>query len=663
MLNRRQLLLASATGIALTAQSPPENLNSQSVAGGKRRLNLGLSGVAYYIGFCPFLNWQKMASTPVLNRSAKENISGRAAFDAGYFDPVTGEIANPAPPDLQKADCIFYAAPGGGNLAGGYNFSGMRWTIEWDGSAVCVINGLTRGGSQSINNKRAFGTFTFGENPGNTWTTFTITNRNDPPRNIRIYQSRYTANVAAGETFNPDWLAQIQTFGVLRLMGWMSTNGDATTDFTQVADENYFRWGTGLTETSDFGPKGGAPLSLLCKLANLTRCNIHVNIPHRATDKFVKSFAEHFRDHLDPGIVVTFEYSNECWNFAFEQTRYCLTQGSSIWGTADGARYAKWYGYRSAQCMKIIHDAFLNRSRWRGCLATQTVNTNVTTSALIGISHYRTQNSSNAKPLAISDLFNEIAVTGYFGDVQPSCHLGDVTRSNPAMVTSPGHGYSNGQRLKLFAATGMTELNNTFVIVANSTKDTYELRGVDSTSYKPFARDNRNYAHPAAIFELMDASSKLVATDPRNYPTKYTHFNNVVATSCLNGQEAAFRTNVSVASLREKYWPAQKAIADANGLELTQYEGGLHFVGDAYLSGFGGQPEFNEYLFALGYSVQIGAVYAAMYEAFFKAGGRYPSKFVEGGFSSQFGTWAGLRFIPGDEGNPVWIATRRANEG
>jgi len=52
-----------------------------------------------------------------------------------------------------------------------------------------------------------------------------------------------------------------------------------------------------------------------------------------------------------------------------------------------------------------------------------------------------------------------------------------------------------------------------------------------------------------------------------------------------------------------------------------------------------------------------------MYDAFFGIGGRYPSKFVEGGQTSRYGTWAGMRFIPGDEGNPVWRAVRRANDG
>jgi hypothetical protein len=51
-----------------------------------------------------------------------------------------------------------------------------------------------------------------------------------------------------------------------------------------------------------------------------------------------------------------------------------------------------------------------------------------------------------------------------------------------------------------------------------------------------------------------------------------------------------------------------------------------------------------------------------MYAAFFQLGGHYPAKFVEAGQTSQWGTWAGMRFIPGDEDNPVWVATRNANE-
>src|SRR5208282_6245649 len=122
-----------------------------------------------------------------------------------------------------------------------------------------------------------------------------------------------------------------------------------------------------------------------------------------------------------------------------------------------------------------------------------------------------------------------------------------------------------------------------------------------------------------------------------------------------------FATSVSVASLKDTFWPAQKAIADTHGLDLRQYEGGLHYVGNVYLTGYGGNPQFTEFLVNIGHTKETADVYAAMYSTFFQVGGHYPSKFVEAGLTSRYGTWAGLRFIPGDESNPVWVATRAAN--
>ena len=134
----------------------------------------------------------------------------------------------------------------------------MEWTITWDGTATCIIGGGGVGrkvAPKSILNGGGRGTFRFGHNPGNTWATFTITNVNDPPRNIRIYQTRYAANIKSGEIFNPDWLAQIRNFGILRFMDWMVTNNSGIAEFSQIADERYFAWGQGLTSSSSYGRK------------------------------------------------------------------------------------------------------------------------------------------------------------------------------------------------------------------------------------------------------------------------------------------------------------------------------------------------------------------------------------------------------------------------
>jgi hypothetical protein len=311
--------------------------------------------------------------------------------------------------------------------------------------------------------------------------------------------------------------------------------------------------------------------------------------------------------------------------------------------------------------MKIVGDVFNNRSRWRGCLATQTVNADATRHALLGVDTFRTNNLTPANSIAISDLFNEVSVTGYFGDVQGGRAINNVSRSNPAVATLPSHGYKNGQRLKFFVTLGMTELNNKFITVSNVTKDTFELLNVDSTSFNASVRDDRNYAVPAILFDLMDESNAKFLADPAHYPTKYTHFNRVAAESWLTGSSNGFNTYVSVAALRDRFWPAQKALADSAGLELRQYEGGLHFVGNIYLTGFGGNPEFTEFVVNTGHTQETADVYAAMYAAFWRVGGHYPAKYVEVAATSAWGTWGGIRFIPGDETNPVWTATEKAN--
>jgi hypothetical protein len=643
MRNRRQLLKAGAATAALGALGVRPAFAPGSKKG---RLSLGLVGLAYYLCACPFLNWYKMAGEYGVTLESGAKLAGNAVFDKGYVDRATGEIANPVPRDAVSYSRIFYAYPG--NV-----FADEHWSIKWNGKGLCAIGGIPSG-AQLMDNGARSGTFNFGQRLDNTWVQFEITDRDDPPRNIQIYQTRYASNFKAGEIFNPDWIAQIKDFGILRFMDWMGTNNSAITDFDQIADEKYIAWGQPLTSTS---PKGGVPLSIICKLANTTGCDIHFCIPHRATDLCVESIAGYFKEHLDPRLVVTFEYSNECWNFGFQQTAYCRSQAKSIPNLDPGS----WYGYRSAQCMKIIGDVFTDRSRWRGCLGTQTVNTAVTEYSLLGVDYFRNNNPSKGT-LPIHALFDEISVTGYFGDVQGGSRpLDKISNSKPAVVTSPSHGYKDGQLLKLFVATGMTELNNTFVTVANATKDTFDLADVDTRSFSPSITDNRNYAHSAVVFGLMDASAAKHASDPTRFPTKSTYFNQIVAASWLNGESEGFVTRVSVKSLKEQFWPAQKAIADAHRLELRQYEGGLHFVGDIYLAGYGGNPQFTEYLVNIGHTQETADVYAAMYSAFFEIGGRYPSKFVELGQPSPYGTWGGVRFIPGDENNPVWIATSNAN--
>lgn len=83
-----------------------------------------------------------------------------------------------------------------------------------------------------------------------------------------------------------------------------------------------------------------------------------------------------------------------------------------------------------------------------------------------------------------------------------------ISRASPAVVTSAAHGYANGQEVKL-TVSGMIELNNTVVKVANVAAGTYELEGIDSTLFNTFASGSAQlvtFGAAAATFQDVSSS-------------------------------------------------------------------------------------------------------------------------------------------------------------
>jgi len=62
----------------------------------------------------------------------------------------------------------------------------------------------------------------------------------------------------------------------------------------------------------------------------------------------------------------------------------------------------------------------------------------------------------------------------------------NVTQANPAVVTITSHTFTNGDRIFITGVVGMTELNNREFTVANTTANTFELSGIDSTGYTAY---------------------------------------------------------------------------------------------------------------------------------------------------------------------------------
>jgi hypothetical protein len=60
-----------------------------------------------------------------------------------------------------------------------------------------------------------------------------------------------------------------------------------------------------------------------------------------------------------------------------------------------------------------------------------------------------------------------------------------ITKANPAVATSTSHGYTNGDYV-LLKISGMRELNYAVARAANVTANSFELEGVDSTTFGTF---------------------------------------------------------------------------------------------------------------------------------------------------------------------------------
>lgn len=82
-----------------------------------------------------------------------------------------------------------------------------------------------------------------------------------------------------------------------------------------------------------------------------------------------------------------------------------------------------------------------------------------------------------------------------------------ITNANPGVVTSAGHGLTDGDIVKLAISDGMVELNDQVVRIANSATDTFELEDLDTTNYSTYAAGTNTWQEVSAWYTLAAATS------------------------------------------------------------------------------------------------------------------------------------------------------------
>jgi hypothetical protein len=71
--------------------------------------------------------------------------------------------------------------------------------------------------------------------------------------------------------------------------------------------------------------------------------------------------------------------------------------------------------------------------------------------------------------------------------------ISGITQALPAVVTSNGHGYANGDVVTLSSIVGMVQMNDRAVVVANVTTNSFECAGVDTTGYSTYVSGGSAY--------------------------------------------------------------------------------------------------------------------------------------------------------------------------
>ena len=377
--------------IDLTALTPITNPN----------LALGLHGITDWSVQQPFLDVMKTA------RDWTGHLPGQyGGWDhdrlsaAGVLGPNGWPIAIP-PGVTGISTLVLVDLPAdAGGVAGRYlvSFAG-KGDLRIDGRATNVV--MAEGTAQ----------FDFTPGEGGVFLHLDAIDAADPIRDIVIVRADRAALLAAGQIFNPDWLARLRGVKTIRLMDWMRTNDSPLARLEDRPKPGDYTW-----------TRLGAPVEVLVSLANELEANPWFTMPHLASDELVRFYATAARDGLDPGLVAHVEYSNEVWNWQFDQAVWAEEKGRARWGAES--KWVQYYALRAGEVVTIWADAYGDKADTRlvRVLATQTgwlgLEDQILTAPDV---------MAEGRP-APAMLFDAWAITGYFSALLGSDDKAPVVR-------------------------------------------------------------------------------------------------------------------------------------------------------------------------------------------------------------------------------------------
>lgn len=224
--------------------------------------------------------------------------------------------------------------------ADGLGYRG-RYVLRHDGKATVTIGG----GGKQVSSEPGRVLFDFEPGPGPVVVALTDIDRADPIRNITIVREDRVAAFDAGAIFNPDWLARIRGVKGVRFMDWMATNNSSQSRFDERPKPSDATWTV-----------KGVPVEIMIALSNELDADPWFTLPHLADDDYARQFATMVRDGLEKDRRAWVEYSNEVWNWQFQQAGWAEEQGLKRWG--EKSSWVQFYALRASEIAAIWTNVF-----------------------------------------------------------------------------------------------------------------------------------------------------------------------------------------------------------------------------------------------------------------------------------------------------------------
>ncbi len=287
----------SAVSATLNVSTLPAPVSPPPVAGGsKLPIGMNLSSLSYYDASLVFTNAMTTASdlmTFVNGGSAwnTEKTGGIPIDTAGY--PTMIPYAVDGMPQLVRFMIN--------------NFYSGRYVVLHDGVGTLRVNAAPStviGGKLYID---------FNGQGGHVWIDILTSQAGNHVRNIRILPEQY-ANGGTYPTFLPKYLEGLRPFHAMRLMDWTSTNNSTQKNWSDRITKTHYSQGTAR----------GMALEYAIELCNELKSDAWFCVPHAASDDYMRRMARLIRDRLNANLKVYVEYSNEVWNWQFQQAGWVL---------------------------------------------------------------------------------------------------------------------------------------------------------------------------------------------------------------------------------------------------------------------------------------------------------------------------------------------------